>query len=62
MLKIDTLKNGMSLIGLYGSAPPPRVGAGVATPKVHTFVNYQKTVKNENVNQKLFEKLGKSSV
>ena len=25
MLKTDTLKNGMSQRGLYGSAPPPRV-------------------------------------
>ena len=23
MLKTDTMKNGMSYIGLYGSAPPP---------------------------------------
>ena len=40
MLKNDTLKNGMSHIGLYGSAPPP--------PRVLFLLSRQKYVRTVN--------------
>ena len=42
MLKTDTLKNGMSHIGLYGSTPPPRV------PRVLFLLSRQKNVRTAN--------------
>ena len=41
MLKKDTLKNGTSHIGLYGSAPPPGLGLGTNNQKILVIFHKQ---------------------